>query len=93
MNRRAVLKTALIGAPLLPDVAAQTSALDLTGFGVKGNGSTDDTAAIQKVLNAAAATGGTIRLPAAKYLVAGSLRIPPGCAWKVCTIHRAGQRR
>jgi hypothetical protein len=78
MNRRAVLRTALIGAPLLPEVAAQTSALDLTGFGVKGDGRTDDTTAIQKVLDAAAATGGTIRLPAAKYLVAGSLRIPPG---------------
>jgi hypothetical protein len=78
MNRRAVLKTALMGAPLIPEAVAQTSALDLTGFGVKGDGHTDDTAAIQKVLDAAVGTGGTIRLPAAKYLVAGSLRIPPG---------------
>ncbi len=39
---------------------------------------TDDTGAIQKALDAAAKAGGTLRLAAAKYLVVGSLTIPPG---------------
>lgn len=52
--------------------------LELSSFGVKADGRTDDTSAIQKALDSAADTGGTILLPAAKYLVAGGLKIPPG---------------
>lgn len=46
--------------------------------GAKGDGVTDDTAAIQKALDAAGKTGGRAWLPPARYLVKGSLRIPPG---------------
>ena len=46
----------------------------------KADGKTDDTAAIQKALDAAAKQGGVVRLPAGKYLVAGSLKIPEGVA-------------
>ncbi|MBI4875252.1 MAG: hypothetical protein HY822_11525 [Acidobacteria bacterium] len=58
--------------------AVARDALDLTAFGIRADGSTDDTAAIQKALDAAGVKGGTVVLPPAKYLVAGSLRIPPG---------------
>jgi len=51
---------------------------DLSSFGVKADGVTDDTSALQKALDAAGKTGSTLQLPAAKYLVAGSLTIPPG---------------
>lgn len=51
---------------------------DLSSFGLKADGVTDDTSAIQKALDATAKAGGTLRLPAAKYLVAGSLTIPSG---------------
>jgi hypothetical protein len=44
----------------------------------KGDGITDDTAAIQKALDEAAKLGGRVYLPPARYLVKGSLRIPPG---------------
>ncbi|MBI4580979.1 MAG: hypothetical protein HY718_14830, partial [Planctomycetes bacterium] len=45
-------------------------------FGAKGDGKTDDTAAIQRTIDAAAeAGGGTVVLPAGRYLIAGSLRI------------------
>jgi len=46
--------------------------------GVAADGATDDTAAIQKALDAAGATGGEVFLPPGKYLVAGSLRVPTG---------------
>lgn len=54
--------------------------VDVSAFGVKADGRTDDTAAIQSAMDAAARTGGTVLLPPAKYLVAGSLRVPPGVA-------------
>ena len=54
--------------------------VDVAAFGAKADGKTDDTAAIQKALNAAAKQGGVVHLPAGKYLVAGSLRIPVGVA-------------
>ena len=46
--------------------------------GAKADGATDDTAAIQNSLELAARAGGKVLLPPAKYLVRGSLRIPPG---------------
>ena len=52
--------------------------LDLSSFGLKGDGITDDTGAIQKSLDVAAKTGATVVLPPARYLVAGHLKIPPG---------------
>ncbi len=53
----------------------QFNAID---FGAKGDGKADDTAAIQKALDAAARKGGVVNLPAGNYLVSGSLKIPPG---------------
>ena len=47
-------------------------------YGAKGDGTTDDTAAIQQALDAAAKAGGQVLLPPGRYVVAGSLRIPPG---------------
>ena len=49
-------------------------------YGAKGDGKTDDTAAIQKAMDAAAKTGGKVYLPPAKYLVSGSLSVPAGVA-------------
>ncbi|HUA63665.1 MAG TPA: glycosyl hydrolase family 28-related protein, partial [Verrucomicrobiae bacterium] len=74
MTRRTYL-TALTGT-LAAAEAAET--LDLSAFGIKADGATDDTAAIQKALDAAAKTGATVLLPPARYMVAGNLKIPPG---------------
>lgn len=41
-------------------------------YNATGNGSTDDTAAIQAAITAAASTGGTVYLPAGSYLLNGS---------------------
>ncbi len=47
-------------------------------YGAKMDGKTDDTAAIQKAMTAAAKVGGTVTLPPGKYLVNGSLNVPAG---------------
>lgn len=42
-------------------------------FGAKGDGATDDTAAIQAAINAAAATGARVFFPAGTYLISATL--------------------
>ncbi|MGP0586271.1 glycosyl hydrolase family 28-related protein [Paenibacillus timonensis] len=51
--------------------------ITVMNFGAKGNGVTDDTAAIQKALNQAASTGDTVYFPKGVYLVnpAKTLRV------------------
>jgi len=53
---------------------------DVVSLGARADGKTDDTAAIQKALDATGKHGGVVRLPAGKFLVAGSLKIPVGVA-------------
>ena len=74
MTRRSYI-TALTGSLAAAEIA---EAQDLAQFGIKGDGKTDDTAAIQKALDAAAKNGATVLLPPARYLVSGNLKIPPG---------------
>lgn len=51
--------------------------IQVTRFGAKGNGVTDDTAAIQRALNQAAQTGETVYFPSGVYLInpAATLRV------------------
>ncbi len=63
---------------LWPAAAAENAGLSVLAAGAKADGTTDDTAALQRALDATAQAGGTVLLPAARYLVRGSLRIPPG---------------
>ena len=58
--------------------AEESGALSVGVAGARADGATDDTAAIQKALDQAAKAGGKVNLPAARHLVKGSLRIPPG---------------
>ena len=47
-------------------------------FGAKADGETDDTAAFQAALGAAADKGGIVFAPAGTYLIAGALSVPQG---------------
>ena len=88
MTRRSYCNLLATGAMPMVLVGKQSTAADahtggafgVTTFGAKADGRTDDTEAIQRAMDAAARTGGTVVLPPARYLVAGSLRIPPGVA-------------
>ena len=68
-------------------VPVANAQFDAAEYGTKADGKNDDTAAIQRALDAAGKKGGVVSLPAGNYLVGGSLRIPPGVA--LCGSHRA----
>lgn len=62
--------------------AAAEDAGVVRGFGGKADGTTDDTQAIQRLLDETGKAGGKALLPAGRYRVAGSLRIPPGVTFE-----------
>jgi hypothetical protein len=64
--------------PLPAAAASEASASPGAVPGAKADGESDDTVALQAALDLAAKTGGMVKLAPARYLVKGSLRIPPG---------------
>jgi hypothetical protein len=89
LDRRKLARGALLGgasilfaatsASAQPSSAAARGLLDVTRFGAAGDGITDDTAALQQTLNAAAKTGSGVFLPPAIYLTR-ELQVPAGVA-------------
>ena len=57
-----------------------TGILSVRDFGAAADGKTDDTAAIQRAVDAASLTGGIVELPPGKYLVAGGIQVKAGVA-------------
>ena len=70
-----LLTAALAATPAIADVPKSVS---VTPFGAKGDGVTDDTAAIQKALDSLASTGGIVNLPAGRYLISAEIKVPGG---------------
>ncbi len=62
------------GAVWAEQAAKPAGKYDVRQFGAAGDGKTSDTAAIQKALDACGASGGTVDVPAGKYLV-GSIQL------------------
>ena len=53
---------------------------NVQNFGAKGDGITDDTAAIQRAIDAAAAAGGgQVYVPTGTYIVSGGVEPSDGC--------------
>lgn len=59
-------------------MAIINSFLDVKSYGATGNGSTDDTTAIQTALNYASLNNGVVYLPAGTYKITSTLNIPLG---------------
>ena len=60
---------------LYPDPETLGQRINVLDFGATGNGTTDDTAAINAAINALPATAGVLYLPAGNYLVTGGLTL------------------
>jgi hypothetical protein len=56
----------------------RVTSYNVQSFGAVGDGSTDDTIAIQSAVNAAAAVGGTVYIPTGHYRTTSSLLVPGG---------------
>jgi hypothetical protein len=65
----------LLPLKIVAQVPKGVSARD---FGAKGDSAADDTSAIQKALDAVAAGGGVVSLPAGAYRITNSLVVPQG---------------
>ena len=65
------------------DAVASPDILLVTDYGAKADGKSDDTAAFQKALDAAAkASGAIVYAPRGNYLFSGHLQVPSGVALK-----------
>ena len=62
----AVFSAVWVGVSLCPGVRAEV--FNVRALGAKGDGTTYDTAAIQKALDACEKSGGTVEFPAGNYL-------------------------
>lgn len=69
---------AVLGSAALPAAAAGwtpksrargNARVNVRDFGARGNGSTDDTGAIQRAINALPGNGGTVYIPAGTYMI------------------------
>lgn len=61
--------TLLPALPCMATAAAAANQIDVRSKGARGDGKTDDTAAIQAAIDAIATTGGTVRVPAGNYMI------------------------
>ena len=83
MKPTLTLLTALLLAPLVALHAAEARVFDITAFGAKSDGTTLNTSAIQKAIDAChAAGGGTVLVPEGVF-VSGSLRLKSRVTLKI----------
>lgn len=70
---------------------AVTTVLDVRNYGATGNGTTDDTTAIQAAITALPASGGTMYFPPGIYLISGTLDFGAKPGVKVAGEGKPGQ--
>jgi len=73
-----LLTSFLAACALLSAIPAQSvtdSPFSVLNFGAVADGTSDNTTAFQKAFNAASVSGGTVFVPAGKYLIKGSIKL------------------
>ena len=61
----------------------RTNIYDVTRYGAKGDGTTDDASAIQKAIDRASKSGGTVVFPAGKTFLSGPLQLRGGIEYRL----------
>jgi len=59
-----------------PNADQPRGRVDVTDFGARGDGETDNTSAFQVALDAVGKTGGTVFVPPGRYAIRGTLEVP-----------------
>jgi hypothetical protein len=80
------------GGGAFPDAAGAVN-VKLPPYGAKGDGTADDTAAIQKAIDDWQGSGRTLVLPAGTYLVSAPLRYAPGKGYGYNNLRGAGAHK
>lgn len=81
MGKQSILALGIVFTSFL--ALAGSDVYSVRDFGAKGDGKTDDTAAFQKVLDAAGKTGGgVVHAPRGNYFFAGHLNVPAAVTLK-----------
>lgn len=79
MKGKLSMKRTSLSCPfILSALSTLCLGVNLQQFGITGDGRQDDSAAIQRALDAAAVAGGTVQLPAGRYRLDAPIRIPRG---------------
>ena len=78
-NMLLIIALLILVALLATSLEAACTGTSVAAFGAKGDGQTDDSAAIQNAINAAAATGGgAVVFNVARYYTTGTFVVPAG---------------
>ena len=64
-------------------VSVRAATFNVLDFGARGDGATLDTAAIQRAIDAAAGTGGTVLVPSGRTFLAATLRLRGGMDFRL----------
>lgn len=78
-----LLKLGSTSAPASIQISGPSPWIDVKMYGATGNGSTDDSSAIQSAINAVSSNGGTVFFPCGNYYIKTGLTVSGKNAWKL----------
>ncbi len=83
-----MLTLVLVGAGFVGTEVLENSVYDVRAYGARGDGVSNDSAAIQAAINAASAVGGTVTVPAGTFAVNSTISLKSGVTVRGAGIDR-----